>query len=87
MKLKCSSDLRWNSHCGHGRKTILNYRIYSTILVPHFTKKVLTLVKAILPDKNLIRQNVLREYKKFIIEVGVRRKEGVKSQKTYKYKK
>lgn len=23
MKLKCSSDLRWNSHCGHGRKTIL----------------------------------------------------------------
>ena len=28
MKLKCSSDLRWNSHCGHGRKTILNYGIY-----------------------------------------------------------
>ena len=28
MKLKCSSDLRWNSHCGHGRKTILIYRIY-----------------------------------------------------------
>ena len=40
----------------------------------------------VLPNKNLIRQNVLREYKKFIIEVGVRRKEGVKSQKTYKYK-
>lgn len=49
--------------------------------------EILNLVKAILPDKNLIRQNVLREYKKFIIEVGVRRKEGVKSQKTYKYKK
>ena len=28
MKLKCSSNLRWNSHCGHGRKTILNYGIY-----------------------------------------------------------
>ena len=27
MKLKHSSDLRWNSHCGHWRKTILNYRI------------------------------------------------------------
>ena len=26
-KLKCSSDLRWISHCGHWRKTILNYRI------------------------------------------------------------
>ena len=64
----------------------MNYKIH-IILVPHFTKKVLTLVKAILPDKNLIRQNVLREYKNFIIEVGVRRKEGVKSQKTYKYKK
>ena len=86
MKLKCSSELRWNSHCGHWRKTILNCGIY-IILVPHFTKKVLTLVRAILPDKNLIRQNVLREYKNFIIEVGVRRKEGVKSQKTYKYKK
>ena len=86
VKLKCSSELRWNSHCGPGRKTILNYKI-QIILVPHFTKKVLTLVKAILPDKNLIRQNVLREYKNFIIEVGVRRKEGVKSQKTYKYKK
>ena len=86
MKLKYSSDLRWNSHCGHGQKTILNYKIH-IILVPHFTKKVLTLVKAILPDKNLIRQNLLREYKNFIIEVGVRRKEGVKSQKTYKYKK
>ena len=86
VKLKCSSELRWNSHCGHWRKTILNYKI-QIILVPHFTKKVLTLVKAILPDKNLIRQNVLREYKNFIIEVGVRRKEGVKSQKTYKYKK
>lgn len=49
--------------------------------------EILNLVKAILPDKNLIRQNVLREYKNFIIEVGVRRKEGVKSQKTYKYKK
>ena len=48
--------------------------------------EILNLVKAILPDKNLIRQNVLREYKNFIIEVGVRRKEGVKSQKTYKYK-
>ena len=31
MKLKYSSDLRWNSHCGHGRKTILNYGI-DTIL-------------------------------------------------------
>ena len=31
MKLKCLSDLRWNSHCGHGRKIILNYRI-DTIL-------------------------------------------------------
>ena len=48
--------------------------------------EILNLVKAILPDKNLIRQNVLREYKNFITEVGVRRKEGVKSQKTYKYK-
>ena len=27
MKLKCSSELRWNSHCGHGRKTILNHGI------------------------------------------------------------
>jgi len=24
MKLKCSSALRWNSHCGHWRKIILN---------------------------------------------------------------
>lgn len=48
--------------------------------------EILNLVKAILPNKNLIRQNVLREYKNFIIEVGTRRKEGVKSQKTYKYK-
>lgn len=49
--------------------------------------EILNLVKAILPNKNLIRQNVLREYKNFLTEVGVRRKEGIKSQKTYKYKK
>lgn len=28
VKLKCSSVLRWNSHCGPGRKTILNCGIY-----------------------------------------------------------
>lgn len=49
--------------------------------------EILNLVKEIVPQKNLIRQNVLREYKNFITEVGIRRKEGVKSQKTYKYKK
>lgn len=66
----------------------VNKSVVEILIGYEFTvTEILILVKAILPDKNLIRQNVLREYKNFIIEVGVRRKEGVKSQKTYKYKK
>ena len=66
MKLKCSSDLRWNSHCGHGRKTILNYGIYIIlqflyhIFMPQ--RKMETFLKEQLLVVNISKDDVINSF-------------------------
>jgi len=68
MKLKCSSELRWNSHCGHGRKTILNYGIYIIlqflyhIFMPQ--RKMETFLKEQLFVVNISKDNVIDSFEK-----------------------
>ena len=68
MKLKCSSDLRWNSHCGHGRKTILNYGIYIVLQFLYHIESIYNILVTSY-DKNFAFEVLLEKIKEFGAEI------------------